>query len=688
MLGFMNKAKMEMTIQTKRMTLDPRDVLKVERPFYEQQQINNELNYSKPDNDERKGYTQWLCNIKPINICLSIFPIFAWLSTYNIKNDLIGDIISGCTVAIMHIPQGMGYAMLANVPAINGIYTAFFPVLVYFIFGTSKHNSMGTFAVVSIMVGKTVLKYSHEVPTFYPADNGTITHTDEMYMVENSYKPMQVVTSLCLVIGCIQIAMYVLRLGIISTLLSETLVSGFTTGAAIHVFTSQVKDLLGITLKGGGDGNFKIILNYIEISENWSNINWTAVKISVVTITILYLNNELLKPKLSKICILPVPIELIAVVAGTLLSNYMDLSTNYQIKTIGEIPTGFPDFELPDLSLSKQLLVDGFIISMVSYTVSVSMALIFAQKLNYEIDFNQELLAMGASNVCGSFFSCLPFSASLSRSVIQQSTGGRTQIASIISCGLLTIVLMWIGPFFELLPRCVLASIIVIALKGMLMQIKQFVEFWKMSHLDAAVWMVTFLTVVIVAIDIGLLVGIILSLACIFIRSMKPYTCLLGHIPKTDLYLDITRYKAAEEISGLKIFHYCGSLNFASRASFKSELCTLIRLDLAAEMRNHSTSAQQRYESIYLKCLIIDFSALSYIDPSGVSSLKQLINDFNKISINVYISNASCPAYDTMKRCGLHEKSDGSFNFFPTIHDAVHQAMENMAPISVITDTA
>lgn len=185
------------------------------------------------------------------------------------------------------------------------------------------------------------------------------------------------------------------------------------------------------------------------------------------------------------------------------------------------------------------------------------MALIFAQRLNYEIDFNQELLAMGASNMFGSFFSCLPLSASLSRSAIQQSTGGRTQIASIVSCGLLTFVLLWIGPFFELLPRvrdisiifqmhfflsrdffnvqpkffnlqCVLASIIVVALKGMLMQVKQFFEFWKISRLDAAVWLVTFLAVVIFAIDIGLLVGIVLSLACIFIRGMKPYTCLLG----------------------------------------------------------------------------------------------------------------------------------------------------------------
>ncbi|XP_055316397.1 solute carrier family 26 member 6-like isoform X2 [Sitodiplosis mosellana] len=676
-----------MTIQTSvRLNTDATAVWKVERPFYEQQQFNNELNYCKPEDDRKTSCSQWIYNIKPTNIFLSIFPIFTWLSQYNIKNDLVGDVVSGCTVAIMHIPQGMGYAMLANIPPIAGIYTAFFPVLVYFIFGTSKHNSMGTFAVISIMVGKSVLKYAQDSVTFHPAENNSISHADEIWTMEQPiYTPMQVVTSLCLIVGCIQLVMYVLRLGIMSSLLSETLVSGFTTGAAIHVFTSQVKDLLGIKLSPVV-GNFKIILNYLEIFSSLSAINWTAVVISVVTITLLYLNNELLKPKLNKICLLPVPIELIAVVAGTLVSRYLDLSMNYNIKTIGHIPTGFPAFDLPDLELSKQLFMDGFIISMVSYTVSVSMALIFAQKLNYEIDFNQELLAMGASNVCGSFFSCLPLSASLSRSAIQQSTGGRTQIASIVSCALLTFVLLWVGPFFELLPRCVLASIIVVALKGMLLQVKQFVQFWKMSHLDAVVWLVTFLTVVIFSIDIGLLVGIVLSLACIFIRGLKPYTCLLGHIPKTDLYLDIKRYKAAEEMNGIKIFHYCGSLNFASRASFKSELCSLIRLDLASEMRNHSTSTQQRYESIDLKCLIIDFSALSYIDPSSVSSLKLLIDDFNKLSIKVFISGASCPAYDMMKRCGLNEKPDSSFNFFPTIHDAVHQAMDNLAPISVITE--
>lgn len=198
---------------------------------------------------------------------------------------------------------------------------------------------------------------------------------------------------------------------------------------------------------------FFVTQTYYDLFNKISETNLTAVLISAIAIIALCVNNEWLKPKWMRISIVPIPIELIVVVSGTLASQFLDLSTNYHVKTIGAIPTGFPAFEMPNLDLSKQLIVDGFIISMVSYTVSVSMALIFAQKLCYEIDFNQELLALGASNVFGSFFSCLPLSASLSRSAIQESTGGRTQIASLVSCGLLTFVLLWIGPFFELLPK-------------------------------------------------------------------------------------------------------------------------------------------------------------------------------------------------------------------------------------------
>ncbi|EAT46519.1 AAEL002294-PA, partial [Aedes aegypti] len=620
------------------------------------------------------------------------FPIVGWLSEYSLKRDFASDLISGCTVAVMHIPQGMGYALLANVPPIVGIYMAFFPVLVYFVLGTSRHNSMGTFAVVSIMVGKLVVKYSNEgsgskvlndTIVGIGSENGggaEITMINNLtmnyYEISNSYADR--ISSSFFLVVCVlsplQLIMYVGRLGVISFLLSDTLVSGFTTGAAIHVLTSQIKDLLGLTLPPQS-GNFEVINTYIAIFTDIARANWAAIVISAVTIVVVVANNEYLKPIVAKRSSIPVPIELIAVISGTLISRFVDLNGEYRIKTIGHIPTGFPDPALPDTNLMRSLLLECFPIAMVAYAVSVSMALIFAQKHNYEIDFNQELLAMGTSNVFGSFFSCLPFSASLSRSMIQFTTGGKTQIASVISCGILAIVLLWVGPFFEPLPRCVLAGVIVVSLKGLLMQVTQFRQFLKLSPVDAIVWMATFLTVVLVAIDIGLLVGMVLSICTIFFRGMKPYTCLMENVPNTDLYLDVNRYKGTIDIAGIKIFHFCGSLNFATRAGFKTSLCESLNLNLTQEIKN---SKRKDYKKKYsLRFLVLDFTALSNIDPSAIAALKGLITEFEKLSVKILVAGSSCPVYEMMTRCKLVGSDDREYcKVFPTIHDAVLWAQD------------
>lgn len=210
-------------------------------------------------------------------------------------------------------------------------------------------------------------------------------------------------------------------------------------------------------------------------------VNYAAIIISVITITILLFNNEILKPLLSRRSSIPIPIELIAVVGGTIIAKIFNFDEIYQVKSVGHIPKGFPEPHIHDFTLWRELIFDSCAIAFVSYSVTVSMALIFAQKQKYEIDFNQELLAMvsifttfcwyffdvnlqcvsiyiqqsiqGAGNILGSFFCCLPSSASLSRSLIQYSVGGKTQLASLISCTLLVFVLLWIGPFFEVLPR-------------------------------------------------------------------------------------------------------------------------------------------------------------------------------------------------------------------------------------------
>nr|CAD7601855.1 unnamed protein product [Timema genevievae] len=530
----------------------------------------------------------------------------------------------------------------------------------------------GTFAVICLMTGKTVTALSS--PQIEERlMSGNIT-TEPPLSELREYTPIQVATAVTFMVGIYQLLMYILRLGIVCTLLSETLVNGFTTGAAVHVLSSQIKDLLGVDI-AKYKGPFKVVYSFVETCSKITTANVAAIIISAITMVVLVINNEFLKPYVSKVSKVPVPIELLVVVAGTLVSTYTKVIADYDIVVVGTIPTGLPTPTLPPFSLLADVALDSFTITMVAYTVTMSMALIFAQKLSYEVDSNQELLAQGAGNIVGSFFSCMPFSASLSRSLIQQTVGGKTQLASIVSCCILLCILLWVGPFFEPLPRCVLASIIMVALKGMLMQALQLPKFWRLSTLDGVVWLATFITVVFIDIDYGLLAGIVLSLVSIFIQGMKPYTCLLGIVPNTDLYLDVNRYKGTREVQNIKIFHYCGGLNFATRDHFKSELFRLIGLNPQKQLLLIKKDLKRKIasEKKYLKvrCLILDFSALSYIDPSGVNMLRILGEEFSKIEIPVYVSGSSCPVYENLKRCGLFGEAESQFKIFPTVHDAV-----------------
>ncbi|XP_032674738.1 sulfate transporter isoform X3 [Odontomachus brunneus] len=527
------------------------------------------------------------------------------------------------------------------------------------------------------MTGKVVTSYSTP-----PVDQISANISDVAFQnledIKNMYTPMQVATAVTLMVGIFQIIMYTFRLGIVATLLSETLVNSFTTGAAVYVLLSQIKDLLGLKLSKK-KGYFQLIFTVIDIFKEVENANMAAVIISLISIVILVINNEVLKPRISKKCGMPIPIELIAVVGGTLISRYCDLPKIYDIKIVGHIPTGLPKPEVPSVELLPLVAVDSIAITIVSYTITVSMALIFAQKLSYEIDSNQEFLAMGFSNVVGSFFSCMPISASLSRSLIQQAVGGRTQIASVVSCLLLLVILLWIGPFFELLPRCVLASIIVVALKGMFVQAKELVKFWKLSKSDASIWIVTFLIVTLINIDIGLLAGLLMSLTIILLQTIRSYTCLLGHIPHTDLYLDLDRYKAAEEIHGIKIFRYSGTLNFANSSHFKSVVYKLVgicpqeiikrRKKLAEEGRFlDDKNADDKNE---LQCIIMDMSALNYIDPSSIHVLHVIVNEFTQVNVEFYFVSCLSPVFEMIKKYDTYVYGAISFKIFATVQDAV-----------------
>ncbi|XP_053971108.1 solute carrier family 26 member 10-like isoform X2 [Hylaeus volcanicus] len=650
--------------------------LSVRRPVYQQDELNHLCKYVKPKESLLQNISSRCGRTKPLTVLKNSIPLIGWLPKYDWKNDILGDIIAGITVAVMHIPQGMAYAILGNVPPIVGIYMAFFPVLVYFFLGTSRHNSMGTFALICMMTGKVVSMYSDHGPTLRNETMGS-----EALPHSNHYTSVEVATAVTFTVALIQLGMYVLRLGIITSLLADSLVSGFTTAAAIHVFTSQVKDLLGLTNLARRKGPFKLILTYADVLNNIQNVNGVAILLSSVTIVILVINN-FLKPKVAKVSPFPVPIEMMAVIVGTLISVYGNLATSYSVVTVGHIPVGLPNPSMPPLELIPSILMDSFVITMVSYTISMSMAFIFAQKLGYEVDSNQELMAQGMGNLVGSFFSCMPFTASLSRSLIQQTVGGHTQLASLISCGILISVLLWIGPFFEPLPRCVLASIIVVALKGMLMKVTEFKRFWQLDKTDGIIWATTFITVVLLDVEYGLVLGIVLCVGKLILFAVQPYTCVLALVPGTELYLDSKRYKNTVQLPGIKVFHYSGSLNFACRQYFRDQVYKVAGLIPRKESDGGFKHDELR-EVKKLQVLILDFTAVSHIDLAGATTLRNLINEYVEADVSVYIAGCSGPVYEMTRKCGLPECKGDLFAMFPTVSDAVHFAKCNLEPSSI-----
>ncbi|KAK3927098.1 Solute carrier family 26 member 6 [Frankliniella fusca] len=611
----------------------------VTRPVFQQDELERTFGFGKKPRQPGRWRLREVLRAR--------VPAVSWLASYQWRRDLPGDLVAGATVSIMHVPQGMAYALLGGVPPITGIHMAFYPVLVYALLGTSRHISVGTFAVVCLMTGSSVA-----------------AHADK-------YDSLEVASAVSFLVGCYLLIMAALRLGALSNLLSDPLVSGFSAGAAFHAFSSQLKDVIGVQLPGRR-GAFNVPLAFYDLALAVPRTNLTALAVSAVAITVLSVNNEVvkvgardearitaacgvtLKPWVGKRCSLPIPIELVVVVVASLVGALTPLFDD--VRNIGDIPTGLQVPRLPPLELLPLVAVDALTVAVVAYVIALSLALLFAGRGGYEVDANQELLALGAASLVGSLFACIPVSASPSRSSLQVSVGGRTQLASVVSCCGLLVVLLWAGPFFETLPRCVLASIILVALKPMLQQIADVVRFWRLSRLDGALWLLTFLTVVLVDLDVGLGTGVAASLAVLFAHAASPYTCALQPLPATNIYVDTRRYANTVPIRGVQILQFNGVLNFASQGHLKAAVRRLVP---ASDAVTHT--------------LILDLGGVARVDPAGVGTLRGLQRALAVRGVSLLLAAANARVLAALRRCcGLLDAV--ALVAFPTVHDAVVHA--------------
>ncbi|XP_023298753.1 solute carrier family 26 member 6 [Lucilia cuprina] len=675
------EAKQPLTTTTTTTSVKPKIQPKydVHRDVLTHEVVIKQTGYNAPDKSIPYGLKQCWQNWSFWSMFAGIIPILQWLPKYSPKRDMVGDIMAGFTVAIMHIPHGMAYGILAGVSPGNGLYMAIFPTLVYMILGTSKHISIGTFAVASMMTLKVVQSYSSDTAVAGSEVVATAVGA------QAPPTPLEIVTTLAFTVGLLHLAMGFFRLGTLSSLLSEPLVNGFTTGAACHVVTSQLKDVFGVHVPRH-KGAFKIVYTLIDLCKAMPQTNLAAVVFCFGIIVFMTICNEIIKPWLRKRCRFPLPAELIAVIGGTVISMLVKVKENYDIKLVGEVPKGLPMPVLPRFDLVPSLVVDSIAIAIVTYSIVMSLGLNFAKKHSYEVRPNQELFAMGIGNIVGGFFQCIPMAASLSRSLIQEQTGGASQLASLVSAILILMTLFWTGPFFAFLPRCVLAGVIVVALKPMFMQAKELKKFAKQGKLEVLTWLCTFICVVLIDIDIGLLIGICVSLLTLYIKGLKPYSCLLGYIPEASaVYVDISHHRNAFEVPETKIFRYIGSCNFATSLYFRKNLYNALGMDnekmrrasympLAQNGSLPATNGGSAFSNLNssFRFLVLDFSMLGHIDVAGCKLISDIKKELEKRSIRMFIASPSDRVYDTL----VHSMAlgDGPFEIFPTLHDAVEYA--------------
>uniref|UniRef100_A0AAZ3PT68 STAS domain-containing protein n=1 Tax=Oncorhynchus tshawytscha TaxID=74940 RepID=A0AAZ3PT68_ONCTS len=502
----------------------------------------------------RSRCSQWLK--RSVVGCL---PVLYWLPRYSIWDYGMPDLISGISVGIMHLPQGMAYALLASLPPVFGLYTSLYPALVYFFFGTSRHISIGTFAVLSIMVGSVTERLAPD-RNFLVMLNGT-NLTEVNITARDSYR-VQVAAATTVLGGLIQVVLGLVKFGFVGTYLSEPLVRAYTTAAAAHAVVAVIAQLFGLSTTRFS-GPLSLVYTLVEVCSKLPQTHLPTLAVSGVSMVFLIAAKEI-NSAISARLPVPIPVELITIVAATVISSYTYLNGNYTISVVGEIPSGLAAPRLPDASLFKEVMGDAFALAIVGYAISISLGKTFALKHGYKVDSNQELVALGLSNAVGGFFQCYAVCSSMSRSLIQESTGGKTQMAGMASAVIVLVTVLKLGPLFQELPKAVLAAIVFVNLKGMFKQYYDIITLWRSSKVDLVVWLVTWVSTLLFNLDMGLGASITFAVLTVIFRTQLPKYSVLGHVPGTELYLDMETHREVREVPGITIFHSSATVYFAN----------------------------------------------------------------------------------------------------------------------------
>ncbi|NEE00599.1 SulP family inorganic anion transporter [Phytoactinopolyspora halotolerans] len=529
-------------------------------------------------------------------------PLLGWLRRYN-RHALRHDAVAGLTVAVMLVPQSMAYATLAGMPPVTGLYAAIVPLLAYAVFGTSGSLAVGPVAITALMTSAALAPLADGDPARYAALAGL----------------------LAVMVGGIQLLMGVLRFGALVSFMSHSVLSGFTSAAAITIAASQVTGLFG--LDAARAETFGEILT--SVWDAAVTVHWLTVVVSVVSVAGLIMLARYARR---------VPGALVVVAVVTLVSAALGLGER-GVAILRDIPRGLPAPAIPELTSGdvRLLLPAAAAIALVAYMEGIAVAKALAAKSRQKIDANQELVAVGAANVSAGLFQAFPVAGGFSRSAVNFRAGARTPVATVITAVVVGLTALVLTPAFYHLPEAVLAAIVVVAVLG-LVDYQGAMRAWRARRSDGAAVAVTFLVTLALGVEPGLLAGVGFSVGVFLLRSSRPHLAELGRVPGTHVYRNVARYPDLVTDPRVAIVRVDAPLYFANAQRLEDSLQEL---------------TDDRPE---LRALILDASAVGDADADGAQAVAQLHERLADRGVGLHLATVRGPVRDLLTRAGVWKR--------------------------------
>ncbi|NXU55431.1 S26A8 protein, partial [Turnix velox] len=496
---------------------------------------------------------------------LKVFPVLSWLFSYQFREWIWRDLHAGLSVGMFQIPQGLLGVWLTRLPLPNPniFLSAFSCSLTYVVFGTSHHISVGSFSILNV-VATNILKCN-----LTQTLNDSLYNLSDVAFRKDYMEALALSASLTFLTGIIQLLLGCFCLGFATRYLPKTLIDAYLTAAALHVIVSQITFIFDITFDfhKGPMGIFYNLLHYFLALPK---ANSTSILLFLLGMAVLHLSKLIqITYKGSPIAF---PMELLLIIIIIILSNCFQFHAESSGAVLSMVPQRYLPPTLPDLANLSKVAQHAFFLAVVSYFLLIFVGERYASLHGYSIGRNQELMAVGMCNIFSSFFKSFVVSCAISGTVIQEKTGGMTQLAAAIGASVMLVIALKLGHFFHTIPNDILAAVVVFNMLPFLETFLDVPTLWRQDKYHFVIWIVTFIAVLCLGLDLGLVIAVGFTFLIITIRSHRMKMMVLGQIPTTNIYRSLAHYRAAREIEGIKIFQCCSSISFANMNRFKTYL--------------------------------------------------------------------------------------------------------------------